>query len=197
MFVNSWVTFSRTGERFTATLHPEKQRGAYAILIPVPDKSASNMSQKLLKIFKHAPPALAREFVRKVNITPGGCWVWEAGKNSKGYGRFKNEYAHRLAYRWSRGRKIPRNLEIDHLCRNRACVRFDHLELVTRRTNTLRGHSPSAINARKYRCPKGHPYNHANTLITTSKGRQRRVCRVCHRAAWHKWKKKRILAHVK
>jgi hypothetical protein len=34
---------------------------------------------------------------------------------------------------------IPENLELDHLCRNPACVRPDHLEPVTHLENLRRG----------------------------------------------------------
>lgn len=46
--------------------------------------------------------------------------------------------AHRVAYELER-EPIPPGLEPDHLCKNRACVRPDHLELVTHRENVLRG----------------------------------------------------------
>lgn len=42
-------------------------------------------------------------------------------------------------------------LEFDHLCRNKLCVRPDHLEAVTHTENVRRGNSPSAIAARKRR----------------------------------------------
>lgn len=111
----------------------------------------------------------------------GECWVWTAGQ-SHGYGCFavkkgKTVYAHRLAYELLVG-PIPNGLQIDHLCRNRRCVRPDHLEPVTRKTNILRGESPSARAARVDRCPSGHPYDEANTILY----RGSRYCRECKRA---------------
>ena len=70
----------------------------------------------------------------------GGCWLW-MGCLRNGYGVLmvskKAEYAHRLSYERFRG-SIPAGLDIDHLCRNRACVNPDHLEPVTRGENVRR-----------------------------------------------------------
>ena len=46
--------------------------------------------------------------------------------------------------------------------------------------NVLRGTGPTAINARKTQCKRGHPFGEANTRMN-SKGQ--RVCRLCERAA--------------
>jgi len=73
---------------------------------------------------------------------------------------------------------IPAGLQLDHLCRNRACVRPDHLEPVRSRENTLRGFGPSAINARKTVCAHGHPFDEANTGRSPN---GRRFCRECGR----------------
>lgn len=71
-----------------------------------------------------------------------GCWVWQRCLNAYGYGQMrvggKAWLAHRYYYEQTCG-PIPDGLELDHLCRNRACVNPDHLEPVTRSVNTLRG----------------------------------------------------------
>lgn len=116
------------------------------------------------------------------------CWLWTAGTNGKGYGTFwlvsntktspgERDYAHRIAYRWLVG-EIPDGLEIDHLCRNRNCVNPMHLEPVTRKLNQHRGESFGGRNARKTHCPRGHPYDVANTYVHAKTGyRQCRICR--------------------
>lgn len=112
---------------------------------------------------------------------PDGCWTWLGPVQSSGYGwgRVGNVrgLAHRLFYEEANG-PIPDGLQIDHLCRNRLCVRPDHLEAVTQRTNLLRGEGVAGANARKTHCPKGHPYDEQNTYQW---GNQRK-CLACRRA---------------
>ena len=55
----------------------------------------------------------------------------------------------------------PEDLETDHLCYNRACVRPSHLEFVTSRVNTMRGTGPSKRNADKTECKWGHTLSDA------------------------------------
>jgi hypothetical protein len=108
------------------------------------------------------------------------CWEW-TGARTFGYGVIGSggKYghtlrAHRISWTIHRGR-IPDGLELDHLCRNRACVRPDHLEPVTTAENVLRG-ALARIDA----CPQGHPYDEANTYRRPRFPNQRR-CRACHR----------------
>lgn len=69
------------------------------------------------------------------------CWVW-TGYKLRGYGQLqvkgKTQKAHRVAYELEVG-LIPDGLVLDHLCRNRACVRPTHLEAVRQSTNAQRG----------------------------------------------------------
>lgn len=48
--------------------------------------------------------------------------------------------AHRHYFESFKG-PIPKGYDIDHLCRNECCVNPEHLEAVTRSTNTRRGKS--------------------------------------------------------
>lgn len=134
-------------------------------------------------------------FREKVAVPDGdGCWIWQASIGRDGYGRFYPGggapsgvmvKAHRFSYELHVG-PIPHDLDMDHLCRNRACVNPSHLEPVTRRENLLRGDTFPARNIAKTHCPKGHPYDQGNTYVTKQGHRH---CRTCHRdrerARWH------------
>jgi hypothetical protein len=125
-------------------------------------------------------------FKEKITIDNNGCWNWTAAKNMGGYGQFKFNrkmiYAHRFSYAFHKG-SIPKDLTLDHLCRNRACVNPEHLEPVIQKENILRGQGLCAINARKTHCPKGHPLSGSNLYINPNGGRQCKICRKCERVA--------------
>lgn len=77
-------------------------------------------------------------FWSKVQQQPEGCWEWAAGRNHLGYGVFtigrKRIKAHRAAYQFDNG-PIPEGIDIDHICRNRGCVKPAHLRPVTAKQN--------------------------------------------------------------
>ena len=119
---------------------------------------------------------------------PAGCWIWTAAKQPRGYGLFAYKgvvkLAHRISYEWEYG-PIPDGKEIDHLCKNTSCVYPQHLRAVTHRENVLapNGRGWAFNHATATHCPKGHPYNAANTLAKSS---GRRGCRECDNARHRK-----------
>lgn len=133
--------------------------------------------------------AIERRFWSKVAIPDGdGCMIWLGGKTN-GYGRFKVDRllarAHRVAYALRVG-PIPLGQQLDHLCRNRSCVRPDHLEAVTQQENIRRAEAAGGDQLRRLNaerrarthCPQGHPYDAENTSWQPNGCRR---CRTCHR----------------
>lgn len=122
-----------------------------------------------------------KKFWARVDKT-GSCWVWTGPKRGVGYGVIsvdsKPKAVHRFAYELLVG-PIPEGLVLDHLCRNRLCVRPEHLEAVTQQVNILRGVGYTAVAARKTHCKRGHEYTPENTVKATNG----RWCREC-RKAW-------------
>ena len=115
-------------------------------------------------------------------IKTGDCWIWD-GYLTHGYGYIsinkKKMRAHRAIYEYLVG-PIPEGLELDHLCRNRACVNPNHLEPVTHAVNQRRGSY-----ATKVICIKGHPLEGKNLSVTKSGGRS---CKLCRRDAQRRYK---------
>lgn len=105
----------------------------------------------------------------------GACWTWLGTLKRDGYGttsidgRFGT--VHRLAYERYVG-PIPEGLEIDHLCRNRACCNPAHLEPVTRQEHARRG-----VWATRTHCAYGHELAGDNLIIRPEGSRRCRECK--------------------
>lgn len=109
----------------------------------------------------------------------GDCIVWTGCIDRSGYGMFCGDEkfsvkAHRYIYEKTHG-LIPPGLQIDHLCRNRACVNTAHLQSVTQQENMRRGCGVAVLNAAKTRCGNGHEYAGRNLISY----RNMRYCRAC------------------
>ena len=70
------------------------------------------------------------------------CWIWTGTRLRDGYGRVNRDgrtvAAHRAVYEHLVG-PIGEGLVLDHLCRNKSCVRPEHLEPVSFFENLRRG----------------------------------------------------------
>jgi hypothetical protein len=82
--------------------------------------------------------------IRTAGPLHSDCWVWQRALRTSGYGAWTRRsdglhgrYAHAVSYETFVG-PIPDGLQIDHLCRTRACVNPAHLEPVTQRENMQR-----------------------------------------------------------
>lgn len=85
---------------------------------------------------------------------PWECWEWTGRRNADGYGMVyhegRNRPAHCAVFEAHRG-PIPAGLVLDHLCRNRPCVRPEHMDPVPQKVNVHRGVSPAAYAWREWR----------------------------------------------
>lgn len=73
------------------------------------------------------------------------CWIWRGcvdglyGKIGIGNtGKQRSALVHRVAYELQTTVELPETLVLDHLCRNKLCVRASHLDPVTFEENSRR-----------------------------------------------------------
>lgn len=117
----------------------------------------------------------------------GDCWLWDGALARNDYGRIRIDtsrvdWAYRVAYELFVG-PIPLDLELDHLCRNHACVNPAHLEPVTHTENMRRGSW-----AIETHCRNGHSYDEANTAVDE---RGARRCRACAAARARRFRRRK------
>lgn len=112
-----------------------------------------------------------------------GCWFSGLRPDSKGYaqvsesssGHVRMLRGHRVTYEELIG-PVPEGMELDHLCRVRACINPSHMEPVTHRENVMRGEGISASAAARTHCPSGHAY-----LPGLVSSRGTRYCPTCRK----------------
>lgn len=133
------------------------------------------------------------------SVIDGECWLWQ-GASVKGYGRTvvgsrtdgtrRKVLVHVAVWEEAHGPK-PDGMTIDHECERTLCFRPEHLRLMTQRENTLRSlTSPTAVNARKERCPKcGGDYER------TAAGRTCRPCRLDYFRRYNRLRSGRASEH--
>lgn len=130
----------------------------------------------------YAPAADVWQRILSKTDTGDGCWTFTGAVNSRGYGsvgagrKGKTVLAHRVAVLVRDG-EIPEGMTVDHLCRNKRCVRPDHLEVVTVAENNRRGRAAAGYEIGG-RCGSGHALTE-DTVYRHPRGQL--VCRQCQR----------------
>ena len=147
-----------------------------------------------LEKWKKKPNAKSIEerFWTKVDIKhPDECWIWKAGKGSKGendYGYFskgKETFAHRVSYILTYG-PIPQGLYVLHNCDTPSCVNPYHLRLGTHIDNVRDMIDRDRYyNSNKTHCKRGHEFTPENTYTNKDGGRS---CVECSKIRYLKTK---------
>lgn len=108
---------------------------------------------------------------------PGECWAFRGWRNSAGYPYVswdgRDQPAHRVIFAVTTGADLT-GIELDHVCRNVACVNPAHEEPVTHAENMRR------VSQAQRACRRaGHDWTNTANVRTRSNGR--RYCAECDR----------------
>ena len=114
-----------------------------------------------------------------LRFVEGQCWTFDSWHNDAGYPYVRwekrDQPAHRVVYALVMGVDLA-GLDLDHVCRNRACVNPGHEEPVTHAENQRR------LSVAQTSCRKaGHDWTDPKNVRIRRNGR--RYCAECERIA--------------
>ena len=150
-----------------------------------PNKPGSNLTARRARalLFEGTMKSTLTERLLAKSQDSGECRVFIRSLTPSGYAQMWNgtrvEQAHRIAYREAKG-TIPDGYDIDHLCKNRACINPDHLEAVPHSVNMER-----AVNANREKksCKRGHALSGDNVYLEKYGARRCIACRNARRVS--------------
>lgn len=122
-----------------------------------------------------------------VTVTSRGCWEWNHGRTSYGYGlgvlNGRRVMAHRMIWYLKDGVYPSPNDFICHRCDNPPCCNPDHLFIGTQ-TDNMRDCVDKGRHTQHEatHCQRGHARTPDNLYVGVTKrnGRPNYVCKVCH-----------------
>lgn len=122
--------------------------------------------------------------VEHITINESGCWLWQRGKNTCGYGeivvRNKRWMVHRYIYTVFIG-EIPKGMHVCHYCDQPNCINPSHLWIGTHKQNMADCRAKGRYYyANLTHCKHGHEFNAENTQYR--KPGHLRACKACQRA---------------
>lgn len=127
---SAWARSSECRERTRAlALTPEARRRS-AERLAAWNRTLEARERTAERNRRPAARIMVAESIDLGHETP--CLIYTDTRHAEGYGLLPdNTLAHRNVYAFATGRPIPQGHHVHHRCRNRACVRFDHMEMLS------------------------------------------------------------------
>jgi hypothetical protein len=140
---------------------------------------------------------LEKRFWQKATILgPNDCWIWNAGRQTRGYGAFayqpkRSVTAHRVAWaiKNANGELPDPSLVVMHSCDNKLCVNPNHLSLGTIEENNRDAREKGLTKSIETivgfpilnkTCRHGHERTLENTVFRQKKGKPPyALCKLC------------------